>query len=431
MKGRKPRVYARDEHVVSRRDMDPDAVKVLYRLHESGHLAYLVGGGVRDLLLGRKPKDYDISTDAHPNRIKRLFRNAFLIGRRFRLAHIKFGPKIIETSTFRREPDVDTREKGEFFHKHDNTFGTPEEDAHRRDFTINALFYNIADFTVIDYVGGLHDLEKGVIRCIGNADLRFKEDPIRMLRAVRFAARMDFTIEPRTWRAVRRNASEVIKAAPPRLLEEVYRFFGYRSGAASFDLLARSRMMVQLFPELVAFLKARRGRQAEFDALLQALDAFGDDYAPPKPELIFATLLHGMFEVRQAEHVERGGHPGHEVIRELIEPLMPRLRIPRRVTDRLVHIIDAQRRFDEAPGERRFSRERFMAQETFRDALDFFDVRTAAGFGNPDSLKDWKLWVKKDPPPEHTERRAPRRRRGGRGRRKLEGRGRKSENGGR
>lgn len=418
MKARKPRIYTRDEHEVSRRDIDPDAIKVLYRLHNSGHIAYLVGGGVRDLLLGRKPKDFDISTDAHPNRIKRLFRNAFLIGRRFRLAHIKYGAKIIETSTFRREPEVDTREEGEFFHKHDNTFGTPEEDAYRRDFTVNALFYNIADYTVIDYVGGLSDLEKAVIRCIGNPDLRFKEDPIRMLRAVRFAARMNFTIEPRTWRAIRRNAPEVLKAAPPRLLEEVYRFCGYRSGAASFDLLARSRMMAQLFPELTAFLKARRGRQAEFEALLAALDASGDDYAPPKPELIFATLLYGMFEVRLAEHIERGEHPGHEVIRELLEPLMPRLRIPRRATDRLVHILDAQRRFDEAPGERRFSRERFMAQETFLDALDFFAIRTAAGQGNPDSLKDWKKWVKKEPPPEHAER-PPRRRRGGRRKRKA------------
>ncbi len=427
MKKQKLRIYKRDEHNVSRQDMDPDAIKVLYRLQNSGHIAYLVGGGVRDLLLGRRPKDYDISTDAHPNRIKRLFRNAFLIGRRFRLAHIKFGPKIIETSTFRREPEVDTRAKGEFFHKHDNTFGTPEEDAYRRDFTINALFYNIADFTVIDYVGGLRDLEKGSIRCIGNPDVRFKEDPIRMLRAVRFASRMDFTIESRTWRSLRRNAPEALKAAPPRLLEEVYRFFGYRSGAASFELLAQSRLMVQLLPELAAFLKARRGRQVEFRVMLEALDAFGDDFSPPKPELIFATLLHGMFEVRRAEHVERGEHPGHEVIRELLEPLMPRLRVPRRVADRLVHIIDAQHRFDEEPGERRFSRERFMAQETFRDALDFFSIRVAAGQASPALLKDWQKWVKKEPPPEHEERRPQRRRRGGRRGRKPEGGRRKSE----
>jgi poly(A) polymerase len=424
MKRTKLVVYSRDQHHVSRKDMDPDAVRVLYHLQKNGHIAYLVGGGVRDLLLHRKPKDYDISTDAHPNRIKKLFRNAFLIGRRFRLAHIKFGEKIIETSTFRREPEVDKRAEGEFFHKHDNTFGTPEEDAHRRDFTINALFYNIADFSVIDYVGGMKDLQKRTIRCIGNPDVRYKEDPIRMLRAIRFAARMDFNIEPRTWRSLRRNAAEALTAAPPRLLEELYRFFGYSAGSASFAWLKRSLIMGVLFPELAAFLKARRGRAADFEALLKAIDEGGDPYAPPKAELIFAVLLYGMFEVRCAEHIERGDHAGHEVVRELLEPLMPRLRIPRRIGDRLVHIMDAQRRFDEQPGERRFSRERFMAQETFVDALDFYAIRTAAGQGDPATLKDWQQWVQKHPPPEHAPRPTRRRRSGqrrSRGPRKKEG----------
>lgn len=236
-----------------------------------------------------------------------------------------------------------------------------------------------------------------------------------MLRAVRFAARMDFTIEPRTWRALRRNAPEILKAAAPRLLEEVYRFFGYGSGAASFDLLARSRLMGQLFPELMAFVKARRRRGAEFRALLKALDQSGDPYAPPKPELIFAVLLYGMYEVRRAEHLERGEHPGHEVIRELLEPLVKRLGIPRRVSDHLVRILDVQRRFDERSGNRRFSRKAFVAQETFRDAFAFFAVRTAAGQGDPEALKEWKHWLKKNPPPAQRER-PPRRRRGGRGR---------------
>jgi hypothetical protein len=179
--------------------------------------------------------------------------------------------------------------------------------------------------------------------------------------------------------------------------------------------------MVQLFPELVAFLKARRGRQAEFEALLHAIDAHGDDYDPPKPELIFAVLLYGMFEVRRAEHIEHGEHPGHEVIREMLEPLMPRLRIPRRVGDRLVHILDSQRRFDELPGKRRFSRERFMAQETFMDSLDFFAIRTAANQGDPATLKDWRKLVKKHPPPKH-EPKPTRRRRGGRRRSRAQGR---------
>jgi poly(A) polymerase len=214
-----------------------------------------------------------------------------------------------------------------------------------------------------------------------------------------------------------------MKAAPPRLLEEVYKLFGYRSGAAACELLTRSCLMRQMFPELSAFLKAGRSRAAEFAARLKALDAHGDDYAPPKPEWIFAVLLYGMFEVRYAEQMERGEHPGHEVMRLLLDPLTPRLRIPRRVTDRLVHIMDAQQRFDERPGERRFSRERFMAQETFPDALEFFAIRVAAGQGDPATLADWREWVKKDPPRRHEEARPARRRRGGKHRRRPGGEG--------
>ena len=210
------------EHTLSRRDIDPDALKVLYRLKDAGFTAYLVGGGVRDLLLGRRPKDFDIGTDAHPYQIKKLFRNCFIIGRRFRLAHVKFGTKVIEVATFRRQvterragggrsaragpdrrggrggPGGGEPRHGEHDHliHRDNTFGTAEEDAFRRDFTINALFYDIATFSIIDYVGGLEDLRAGVIRCIGDPDVRFREDPVRMQRAVSFAARLDFAIDP-------------------------------------------------------------------------------------------------------------------------------------------------------------------------------------------------------------------------------------------
>src|SRR5882762_4244250 len=206
-----PRIVPREEHSVSRRDIDPDALKVLYRLRQYEHVAYLVGGSVRDLLLGRRPKDFDIGTSAHPYQVKKLFRNCWIIGRRFRLAHVKFGTKVIEVATFRRQvaageevgPDgvpapihQPSAEEGgaapapndrPLIH-HDNTFGTPEEDAFRRDFTINALFYDIATFSVIDYVGGLDDLRAGVVRSIGDPVVRVLEDPVRMLRAVALAA---------------------------------------------------------------------------------------------------------------------------------------------------------------------------------------------------------------------------------------------------
>src|SRR5437899_1372426 len=195
-----PRILSRAEHAVSRKNIDPDALKVLYRLKNHGYVAYLVGGGVRDLLLGRRPKDFDIGTSAHPQQVKRLFRNCFIIGRRFRLCHVRFGRKVVEVSTFRRQAEAD---EGDTLIRRDNTFGTPEEDAFRRDFTVNALFYDIATFSVIDYVGGLEDLERRTIRTIGDPGIRLREDPVRMLRAVALAARLDFSIDPDTVEAIR------------------------------------------------------------------------------------------------------------------------------------------------------------------------------------------------------------------------------------
>src|SRR5437764_2787664 len=230
-----PRIVRREEHSLSRKDIDPDALKVLYRLRQFDHAAYLVGGSVRDLLLGRRPKDFDIGTSAHPYQVKKLFRNCWIIGRRFRLAHVKFGPKVIEVATFRRQvaageevvqdgvpaPDPSTPEGQHLVH-HDNTFGTPEEDAFRRDFTVNALFYDIATFSVIDYVGGLEDLRAGIVRSIGDPIVRFQEDPVRMLRAIALAARLDFTLDPPVLDAIRQLRHEIARRSPARLLEEYY-----------------------------------------------------------------------------------------------------------------------------------------------------------------------------------------------------------------
>src|SRR6266566_1086188 len=217
-----PRIVPRAEHTISRRDVDPDALKVLYRLRQFDHVAYLVGGSVRDLLLSRRPKDFDIGTSAHPYQVKKLFRNCWVIGRRFRLAHVKFGQKVIEVATFRRQVQpgeevvsgpapaqtAETNAAPEVSDAHlihrDNTFGTPEQDAFRRDFTINALFYDIATFSVIDFVGGLDDLRAGIVRSIGDPEVRMREDPVRMMRAVALAARLDFAIDPPVLDAVRR-----------------------------------------------------------------------------------------------------------------------------------------------------------------------------------------------------------------------------------
>ena len=299
-----PLVVPRERHPVSRRDIDSDALRVLHRLQQHKYVAYLVGGSVRDLMLGRRPKDFDIGTDAHPGQIKKLFRNCWIIGRRFRLAHIKFGNKTIEVATFRRnvpdgaidasppgEPDVmvvaqaappgdpgpstlvaaafpdgwrpaDHHVSGDLpeedgahtdprgvLHR-DNTFGTPEEDAFRRDFTINALFYDVATKSIIDYVGGLEDLEKRIIRSIGDPHVRFAEDPVRMFRAAVFGARLGFDLDPLVVEAIAERRHLITKAAPARMLEEYFKVLRSGCAEASFRALARLRLLELITPEL-------------------------------------------------------------------------------------------------------------------------------------------------------------------------------------
>src|SRR5437588_7318002 len=207
-------IIDRANHAISRRRIPENVLKVLYRLHRSGYRAYLCGGSVRDLLTNRTPKDFDVSTDAHPMEIRRLFRNSRIIGRRFRLVHILFQDMTVEVSTFRREPEraAQTEDVENLLITNDNTFGSPLQDARRRDFTINALFYNIADFSVIDYVAGLEDMERKHVRVIGNPDIRFREDPVRMMRAIEFASRLGSEIEEQTYAAILRHKSEILKA---------------------------------------------------------------------------------------------------------------------------------------------------------------------------------------------------------------------------
>ena len=278
-----PTIVPRSAHAISRRDVDPDAIKVLYRLHEHSYVAYLVGGSVRDLLLQRRPKDFDIGTSAHPHQVKKLFRNCWIIGRRFRLAHVKFGTKAIEVATFRQHvvnseltPEVEAAEAGpadviapgeplpsdikpagrqrveDHLIQRDNTYGTPEEDAFRRDFTVNALFYDIGTFSIIDYVGGLKDLDARLIRCIGDPDVRFLEDPVRMLRAVVLAARLEFTIDEPVLDAISTHAHEIARSAAARLVEEYYKIL--RSGHAemAFRQLRKTGLLKEITPELAA-----------------------------------------------------------------------------------------------------------------------------------------------------------------------------------
>jgi hypothetical protein len=238
---------------LDREAIDADADRVVRKLTRAGYKAYLVGGCVRDLLVGRTPKDFDVATSATPNEIKATFRNSRIIGRRFRLAHVFFGSKIIETATFRANPrDEDDHD---LLIRRDNVFGSESEDAKRRDFTINGLFYDVEREEVIDHVGGLADLDARLIRTIGDPDIRFQEDPVRMLRAIKFAARLGFGFEPVTWRALLRWRSEISKCAPPRLLEEIHRLLRGGAARASFELMVETGVLSVLSPYLAGLLE--------------------------------------------------------------------------------------------------------------------------------------------------------------------------------
>ena len=385
----------RADHTVSRNDIDPDALRVLYRLSRAGQVAYLVGGGVRDLLLGRRPKDFDIGTDAHPQQIKKLFRNCFLVGRRFRLAHIRFGTKVIETSTFRRQPDaasIEAPPSADIMHHRDNTFGTPVEDARRRDFTVNGLFYDIRTFKVIDHVGGLEDLERKVIRCIGEPGLRFREDPVRMLRAVRFAARLGFTIEPDAWSAILRHHVEIQKSAAPRVLEEISRLFAFRSAEKAFRLLRESRLLVDLFPEIEAYFVG--GGDAEeycrFLAELDRREGATDD--PPPMSLLFGVLLYPLFEARVRAIESAGERPVLlAVAHEIVEPIATRFTMPRHAFFRVIHMFEAQHRFGSDP--RRSGAQRFARRDVFGEALVLRRIALRAWRKPEHELLAWETLV--------------------------------------
>jgi hypothetical protein len=273
--------------------LDPDAVKVVRRLRRAGHEAFLVGGCVRDLLLGIRPKDFDVATSAHPNDVRAIFRNSRLIGRRFRLAHVFFGGKIIEVSTFRQNPLDELADlPQDLLIRHDNVFGSAEEDARRRDFTINGLFYDIDEGKVVDHVGGKEDLHRRVVHTIGNPDVRMREDPVRILRAIRFAAKCAFDLEPKTAAAMRAHVHEIPRCAPPRVLEEVLKLT--RSGASRrcFELLREVNALRILLPPVAAYLE--KGGPVEAERHLRALDALDAHVRVgevPSDAVLLATLL--------------------------------------------------------------------------------------------------------------------------------------------
>jgi len=344
--GPAPLIIPRSEHPVSRRDIDLEALKVLYRLRDAGHVAYLVGGGVRDLFLGKIPKDFDISTDARPGELRKLFKNSRIIGRRFRLVQVYYrGGKIIEVSTFRQPSEFDLANENEVLAA-DNTFGTPADDAFRRDLTINALFYEIENFSVIDYTGGVKDLRDGIIRIIGDPDRRIIRDPVRMMRAVRHAARGNFTIEPRTWAAICRHRDKLALCPTSRIRDELFRDL---QGGASRDW-ARLCLESGLFQVLFPFYAPLLGRDpATGPAAPQLLALFGvidrlRGEGQPLPEHILLALVCVPWALEEMGLMAMAdpGRQSHQRTQELTAALtvhLEHLNIKRAVKDQMAGLL--------------------------------------------------------------------------------------------
>ncbi len=266
-----PTIIARPDHSISRQDVDKDTLRVLYRLKDAGYEAYLVGGAVRDLLMGRRPKDFDVATDARPRDLRRLFKNSREVGKRFRLVHVFFGPKNIEVATLRSATEAPSAD-GDLYVDSDNEWGNLESDAFRRDFTINALYYDIRDFAVIDYCGGVADIHAGLVRAIGDPRVRFQEDPVRMLRAIKFAARFGYTIEEKTAAAIAELHGDVLKANRHRVTEEFFRILTQANRAEGIRLLAKFNLLADLYPDWV-----RAIGPGGLDQVLEFLDRVDED----------------------------------------------------------------------------------------------------------------------------------------------------------
>lgn len=392
-----PTILKRPDHCVSRKNISSAAVKVLYRLKDEGFTGYLAGGGVRDLLLKRNPKDFDVVTDATPDQIRKMFRNCRLVGRRFRLAHILFRGEIIETATFRAPVPAEENDHSEQTFKtidsgmvmRDNIFGTPEEDALRRDFTINALFYNIADFSVIDYAGGLEDLEKKIIRVIGDPDKRFSEDPVRMIRAARFAGTLGFKIEPTAFDSICRNKDLLRQASPSRMYEEVQKLFFCGHAKEVFHWLEKTDLLHPMFHNFSHWIDEDKSRHDWVIHTLEQMDRWRQAGLSVHPSLLFALLFGEYHEFLIQKLIQEGQTP-HDAARNAVHGhligMCENVRVPKAVIYQVTDIMCNQDRFEKTKGRRPL---RFMQSRSFLDAFLYFKFSAKIHKRNQELLDFW------------------------------------------
>ena len=396
-------MVARNDHPISRANISSNALKVLYRLRDAGFQAFLVGGAVRDLLLDLHPKDFDIATNAHPDEVKQLFRNCRLIGRRFHLAHVRFGYEIIEVATFRaaHTPIDEDNSVDEGGHRvldergrilRDNLYGTIEEDVWRRDFTANALYYNIEDFSVWDYVGGVEDARNRILRMIGDPETRYREDPVRMLRAVRFAAKLGFTIHPATAAPIPQLAWMLDGVPPARLFDEVNKVFLAGSALPAFELLERLELLEHLFPDLASALQDANSGSAARELVRLGLQGTDERVRAEKsvtPTFLFAVLMWPAVQRAFAKlgHADDGDpQPLLAACDQVTARQQARVAIPKRFTLPLRELVGLQPRFERREGRRAL---RLLNHPRFRAAYDFLVLRAAAGEADPELAKWW------------------------------------------
>jgi poly(A) polymerase len=391
----RPTIIPRPSHNVSRDNISRSALKVLYRLHKSGYQAFLVGGGVRDALLGLHPKDFDIATDAHPEEIRALFSNCRLIGRRFRLAHIRFGREIIEVAKFRAATDG-SEEHGDVEHDRegrilrDNVYGTIDEDVWRRDFTCNALYYNIADFSIWDYAGGAKDVEQRRLVLIGDPDRRLREDPVRMLRAVRFAAKLDFTIDDAVQASIERHHELLVNVPSARLFDEFLKMFQAGHAGPTFELLRRFDLFRMLFPETDEYLNDdedylrftrlaldntdRRVQEGKSVTPMFLLGVFF--WAPVKER---AVALRAKEKMSVVQSLSLASY-------ELAGLQQTRISIPKRFTIPMREMLSMQPRLENRRGKRSL---KLLDHPRFRAAYDFMMLRAECGEFDADLAQFW------------------------------------------
>lgn len=395
----KPKVIPRSEHRISRSEISDAALKVLYRLKNAGYQAYLVGGAVRDLLLGMHPKDFDVVTDAHPEQIRELFRNCRLIGRRFRLAHVRFGNEIIEVSTFRAPHHVSDiggeSEDGRIIR--DNVYGTIDDDVWRRDFTVNALFYNIKDFSIVDYVGGVRDIEAKQMRLIGVPEERYREDAVRMLRAVRFAAKLGFSISKTAECPFEEMAGLIQDIPPARLYEEFNKLFMAGNAFKTFEMLEQYHLFARLFPEAARHFATNKRARALFCSALKNTDQRIQENLPVTPAFVIAALLWSPVR-KVVEDYMANDMAEYEAIHLASDAVLSRqvktVSMPRRVTMISREVWLLQSRLKNRHGKRAL---RLLAHQRFRAAYDFLELRAGSGEPVSDLAEWWKEFQQQHP----------------------------------